>query len=111
MAGRSFGPEPQIKQTVGKFLDEIQTFKVFKNNIFQNLRNNSNPSLQYTKFYTKFQRTLWPPLPLPYFVKAAVIWQRYLQTSNSNNLIFAFFVFSLPLPPLLPTPLYVSMQP
>jgi len=29
----------------------------------------------------------------------------------SNNLIFAFFVFSLPLPPLLPTPLYVSMQP
>ena len=112
MAGRSFGPEPQIKQTVGKFLDKIQTFKVFKNNIFQNLRNNSNPSLQYTKFYTKFQRTLWqPPSPLPYFVKAAVIWQRYLQTSNSNNLIFAFFVFSLPLPPLLPTPLYVSMQP
>ena len=52
-----------------------------------------------------------PPSPLPYFVKAAVIWQRYLQTSNSNNLIFAFFVFSLPLPPLLPTPLYVSMQP
>ena len=39
------------------------------------------------------------PSPLPYFVKAAVIWQRYLQTSNSNNLIFAFFVFSLPLPP------------
>jgi len=25
MAGRSFGPEPQIKQTVGKFLDKIQT--------------------------------------------------------------------------------------
>lgn len=35
MAGRSFGPKPQIKQTVGKFLDKIQTFKVFKNNIFQ----------------------------------------------------------------------------
>ena len=28
----------------------------------------------------------------------------------SNNLIFAFFVFSLPLPPLLPTPLYVCLN-
>jgi len=51
-----------------------------------------------------------PSLPLPYFVKAAVICNLDSDISTlelSNNLIFAFFVFSLPLPPLIP-PLFMS---